>query len=197
MLWLERNTPTHLTSDMRPMNDNTSFSHLLWSHTCNPLHSTWHLPHSDLPRAHSLMHAYIKEWFAHIKHDFANFQVTFSVSHSHISSSNLLWWIESNRTTWIDAIISYRTPIGWWRCRSLVVNTIKRSHLSGSRSWWTIFLWARRCWRTSTLPNSPIRARSLLWQVSSLSFSLRLMKCPSIFHSHRSSTSNFRTDLHF
>ena len=70
---------THLTSDIHPPNDNISFSHLLCSHTWNP-HSTWHLLHSDLPRTHSDMHAYIKAWFAHVNHDFANFQGTFSVS---------------------------------------------------------------------------------------------------------------------
>ena len=42
MLWHERNTPTHLTSDMRLLNDITSFSHLLCSYTCIHSLSTWH-----------------------------------------------------------------------------------------------------------------------------------------------------------
>ena len=111
ILWDERNTPTHLTSDMHPMNDNISFSLRLWSHACKSPHSTWHHDNSShlehtmsewrhltpaliahmktsfqhdifTPtfRAHPDMDAYIKEWFAYVKHDFVNFQVSIAVS---------------------------------------------------------------------------------------------------------------------
>ena len=92
----------------------------------------------------------------------------------HLSRSrfNFLWSIEHlsniSRTTWIVAIISSLILDGSLRCRSLVVNTIKRSHHFGSRTSSTTFHWVRWCWHTSPVPNSLIRARSLFSQVSSL-----------------------------
>ena len=63
-------------------------------------------------------------------------------------------------TTWIVAIMSSLILRGWWRCRSMMDNTIRGSHHWGSRTWWTTFHWALWWWHISRLPNSPIRARS-------------------------------------
>ena len=85
-----------------------------------------------------------------------------------ISRSKWLWRIDSNLSNTMDRwIISSLILRGLWRCRSIVVNTTKRSPPSGSHTWWTMFLWVRPCWHTSPLPKSPIRARSLFSKVSS------------------------------
>ena len=93
-----------------------------------------------------------------------------SASLSLISRFNFLWRIEHlsniSRTTWIVAIISSLILHGSLTCRSMLVNTIKLSHHSGSRTCSTTFHWVRWSWHTSPLPNSLIRARSLFSQVS-------------------------------
>ena len=75
---------------------------------------------------------------------------------------------------------------GWLRCGTMVVNTIRRSHHSGSRTWWTTFLWVRWLWHTSLLPNSLIRGRSPLLNVSSASLLYHACSTQwlSMIHSH-------------
>ena len=125
------------------------------------------------------------------------FMLSFILRLARLTRSNLLRWISINRTTWIVAIISSLTLLGSWRCRSMVVNTIRRSHHFGSRIWWTTFQWVRWWTQTSPLLNSTIRARSLLSQVSSslvwYEFLVDVTRC-SILTSNIST--HFRTDLH-
>ena len=99
----------------------TTLSHTGSGRTHEDLLPLWHL-RSDLPCAHFDMHddqglykAVICTW----RLLFCSC-LSFSPRLSHISRINLLYWIDSNRTSWIVATISSRKPLDggyaahWW-----------------------------------------------------------------------------------
>ena len=153
--------------------------HLISHRTC-ALRMATPLTHNGTARTHrqlyltSWLRSFAHHWrctiingningrFAHVDNDFVSVKVSVVVS---LASQYqfLLFWIQSNLPNIMDRC-NYFSPtiIGLRRCRSMVDNTIKRSHLSGSHTWSTSFHCVRWCWHTSPLFSSPMRTRSRL-----------------------------------